>query len=139
MSYLFAFSYCSWGSQGLNTEELWHSLLQWTTFCQVLTLRDMPLSHLQSQLTCLARVDVPLQVFVDLGKLHRPLSVDQHAAWGLGQRPCWCHQERGVRKAGPTVVGCPGVESFLASLSPLATLRPICHPGVEGSHHLLFY
>ena len=45
MSYLFAFSYCSWGSQGLNTEELWHSLLQWTTFCQVLTLRDMPLSH----------------------------------------------------------------------------------------------
>ena len=31
--YLFAFSYCSWGSQGKNTEVVCHSLLQWTTFC----------------------------------------------------------------------------------------------------------
>ena len=31
--YLFAFSYCSWGSRK-NAEVLWHSLLQWTTFCQ---------------------------------------------------------------------------------------------------------
>ena len=28
------FSYCSWGSQGKNTEVVCHSLLQWTTFCQ---------------------------------------------------------------------------------------------------------
>ena len=28
----FAFSYCSWGSQGKNTEVVCHSLLQWT-FC----------------------------------------------------------------------------------------------------------
>ena len=28
-----AFSYCSWGSQGKNTEVACHSLLQWTTFC----------------------------------------------------------------------------------------------------------
>ena len=34
MSYLFAFSYCSWGSCGKNTEVVCHSLLQWTTFCQ---------------------------------------------------------------------------------------------------------
>ena len=33
-SYLFAFSSCSWGSQGKNTEVVFHSLLQWTTFCQ---------------------------------------------------------------------------------------------------------
>ena len=33
VSYLFAFSYCSWGSQGKNTEVACHSLLQWTTFC----------------------------------------------------------------------------------------------------------
>ena len=33
VSYLFAFSYCSWGSEGENTEVLCHSLLQWTTFC----------------------------------------------------------------------------------------------------------
>ena len=32
VSYHFAFSYCSWGSQG-NTEVVCHSLLQWTTFC----------------------------------------------------------------------------------------------------------
>ena len=30
----FAFSYCSWGSQGKKTEVVCHSLLQWTTFCQ---------------------------------------------------------------------------------------------------------
>ena len=34
MCYLFAFSYCSWGSQGKNTEEVCYSLLQWTTFYQ---------------------------------------------------------------------------------------------------------
>ena len=30
----FAFSYCSWGSHGKNTEMVCHSLLQWTVFCQ---------------------------------------------------------------------------------------------------------
>ena len=33
VSHLFAFSYCSWGSQGKNAEVVCHSLLQWTTFC----------------------------------------------------------------------------------------------------------
>ena len=32
--YHFTFSYCSWSSQGKNTEVVCHSLLQWTTFCQ---------------------------------------------------------------------------------------------------------
>ena len=35
VSYHFAFSYCSWGSQGKNTEVVCHSLFQWTTFCQI--------------------------------------------------------------------------------------------------------
>jgi len=35
MSYLFAFWYYSWCSQGKNTEECCHSLFQWTTFCQI--------------------------------------------------------------------------------------------------------
>ena len=34
VSYHFAFSYCSWGSQVKNTEVVCHSLLQWATFCQ---------------------------------------------------------------------------------------------------------
>ena len=34
MSYLLTFLYCSWGSQGKNTEVFCHSLLQWITFCQ---------------------------------------------------------------------------------------------------------
>ena len=34
LSYLFAFSHCSWGSQGKNTEVVWHFLLQWITFYQ---------------------------------------------------------------------------------------------------------
>ena len=32
--HIFAFSYCSWGSQGKNTEVVCHSHLQWTTFYQ---------------------------------------------------------------------------------------------------------
>ena len=34
VSYLFAFSHCSWGSQGKNTEVVCHFLLQQSTFCQ---------------------------------------------------------------------------------------------------------
>ena len=34
MSYLFAFSYYSWDSQGRNSEVVCHCLLQWTTFYQ---------------------------------------------------------------------------------------------------------
>ena len=34
VSCLFAFLYCSWGSQGKNTEVVCHSLFQWATFCQ---------------------------------------------------------------------------------------------------------
>ena len=34
VSYLFAFSYCSWGSPGKNTGMICHSLLQWTMFFQ---------------------------------------------------------------------------------------------------------
>ena len=45
VSHLFTFSYCSWDSQGKNTEVVCHSLLQWTMFCQALTSRDMPFSH----------------------------------------------------------------------------------------------
>ena len=33
--HLFAFSYCSWGPQGKNTEVVCHPLLQWTIFCQI--------------------------------------------------------------------------------------------------------
>ena len=31
----FCLSYCSWNSQGKNTEVVCHCLLQWTTFCQI--------------------------------------------------------------------------------------------------------
>ena len=34
LSVSYHFAYCSWGSQGKNTEVVCHSLLQWTTFCQ---------------------------------------------------------------------------------------------------------
>ena len=30
----FSFSYCTWGSQGKNTEVVCQLLLQWTSFCQ---------------------------------------------------------------------------------------------------------
>ena len=42
MSYLFAFSYCSWSSQGKNTEVVFHCLLHWTTFCQNISTMTCP-------------------------------------------------------------------------------------------------
>ena len=38
----FVFSYCSWGSQGKNTEVVCHSLLQWTMFCSELYAMTCP-------------------------------------------------------------------------------------------------
>ena len=40
VSYLFAFLYCSWISQGKNAELVCQSLLQWTMFCQSRKSRD---------------------------------------------------------------------------------------------------
>ena len=41
VSYLFAFSYYSWGSQGKNIEVVYHSLCQWTTFCRALLMTHL--------------------------------------------------------------------------------------------------
>ena len=41
VSYLFAFSYCPWGSQGKSTEVVCHTLLQRITFCQ----NSPPVTH----------------------------------------------------------------------------------------------
>ena len=56
MSYLVAFSYCSWVSQGKNTEGVCHSLLQWTTFCQSLHL-DLSWVALQGTAHSLIELD----------------------------------------------------------------------------------
>ena len=58
-AYLFAFSYCSWGSQSKNTEVVCHSLLQWTTFCQ--TSPPWPICLRWPHTTCLS--------FIELDKL----------------------------------------------------------------------
>ena len=46
-SSLYIFSYCSWGFQGKNAEVVCYTSLQWTTFCQALTIRDMTFSQQQ--------------------------------------------------------------------------------------------
>ena len=46
-SYHFAFSYCSWGSQGKNTEVVCHSLLQWTTYAEYI-MRNAGLEETQA-------------------------------------------------------------------------------------------
>ena len=47
LSYLFAFSYCSWSSSSKNTGVVCHSLLQWTRFCQNSSLWLLWPSHLR--------------------------------------------------------------------------------------------
>ena len=59
MPYIFVFSYCSWGSQGKNTEVVCHSLLQWTTSTPEL-----------STMTCLSWVAIhgTAHSFIELDK-----------------------------------------------------------------------
>ena len=51
----FAFSYCSWGSQGKNAEVACHSLLRGTTFCQ-----DLPPWPSYLRWRCMAWLTVSL-------------------------------------------------------------------------------
>ena len=41
VSYHFAFAYCSWGSQGKNTQVVCHSLLQWTKTIQFSSVQSL--------------------------------------------------------------------------------------------------
>ena len=61
---LFAFSYCSWGSCGKNTEVGCHSLLQWTMFCQ------------NSTMTCLSWVALHSMAHSFI-ELHKPPCHDE--------------------------------------------------------------
>ena len=56
VSHLFAFSYCSWCSQGKNTEVVCHSLLQWTTFCQ--TSPPWPICLEWPHMACLGFIEL---------------------------------------------------------------------------------
>ena len=59
-SFVFSYhSYCSWGSQGKNTEVIYHSLLQWTTYCQ--TSPPWPI--------CLGQPHMAWLSFTELNKL----------------------------------------------------------------------
>ena len=87
MSYLFAFSYCSWGSHDKNTEVACHSLLQWTTFCQALISRDRPFSCSILLDDVPGALAVPLFVLVDHVNLHWQSGVSQRAASGQGKGP----------------------------------------------------
>ena len=51
----FAFSYCSWGSQGKNAEVVCHSLLRWTMFSQ-----NSPPWHVHLGWPCIAWLMVSL-------------------------------------------------------------------------------
>ena len=79
-SYLFAFSLCSWGSRGKNTEVVCRSLLQWSTFCQALSSRDTPFSCSTWPGDMPGTPLLPPLVLLEHIDLHRPPAVSQHAA-----------------------------------------------------------
>ena len=102
MSYLFAFSYGSWGSQGKNTEVVCHSLLQWATCfkdtaddtetwredpvaCQAWLLRGVGLSgrQVRPQGTCGTRSDP------GVGQREAGAQSRCHEAGTLGTREGW--------------------------------------------------
>ena len=51
VSYYFAFSYCSWGSQSKITEVVFHPLLQWTTSCHSFHYRGLECKSTKSRNT----------------------------------------------------------------------------------------
>ena len=53
VSYIFAFSYYSCGSQGKNAEGVCHSLLQWATFVRVWQAGTCPSATPRGWMTCL--------------------------------------------------------------------------------------
>ena len=63
MLYLFAFSHCSWDSQGKNMRVVCHSLLQWNTFCQ-----NSPLWPIHLGLPCTAMLIASLNYASSLAK-----------------------------------------------------------------------
>ena len=60
MSYLFVFSYCSWGSHGKNTGVVCHFLLQWTTFVRTLHYDPSILGGLQGLAHSFTELGKPL-------------------------------------------------------------------------------
>ena len=72
--YHFAFSYCSWGSQGQNTEVAGHSLLQWTTFCQSTKRRPGAYCGSDHELL-IAKFRLKLR---KVGKIARPFRYDRN-------------------------------------------------------------
>ena len=69
VSYLFAFSYSSWGFQGKNTEVVCHSLLQCTTLCQT----SPPCSPILDGPTHRTRPRFPHRYFQPSGSFHKPI------------------------------------------------------------------
>ena len=77
VSYLFAFSYCSWVSKDRNTDVVCHSLLQWTLLCQ----NSQPLpAHLRwSYMAWLIVSSLVAQ------RVKRLPAVQETLVWSLGQ------------------------------------------------------
>ena len=57
VSYLFAFSYCSWGSQGKNAEVVCHSLLHRTIFCGLEKTLESPWTARRSSQSILKEIN----------------------------------------------------------------------------------
>ena len=105
-----------------------HSLLQWTTFCQALTSRDMTFScsvYLDGMPGALV---VPLLVITECINLHWLLGVDQHVAGGWGKGPAGVAGRR-VRGRLEPMLECVG--GWLAHCCPGVTVHrePIHCPG----------
>ena len=64
--YLFAFSYCSWCSQGKNTEVVCHFHLQWTMFCQNSTMTCLSWVALQGMAHSFIELDKALVRVISL-------------------------------------------------------------------------
>ena len=143
---LFAFSYCSWGSQGRNTEVACHSLLQWATFCQssrneLYWFRDnWPLLWLGKDGSATTPHLLPgksllcqgFRVSLLLDGLLGPTSDMLSSSWGQSLKHCkYFHvMNRCVESCAPTIAMEPSREVFLllSGLYALSAHQPVGRP-----------
>ena len=126
VSYHFAFSCCSWDSQGENTEVVCHSLLQWTTFCQTSPRWPSQLGWPQTAWLSFIELDKAV-VLVWLDWL-------VFCEYGFSVSALWCPLATPIILLGFLLPWVCGVTSRLLQQSTAAapylrwSVSPHCHP-----------
>ena len=86
-SYLFAFSYCSWGSHSKNTGVVCHSLLQWTVLSELFTMTC--LSWVAQHSLAHSFIELCKAPCHDKGVIHERIHITKMVIFKKIDNKCW--------------------------------------------------